>query len=54
MSATTTTQAQAKGLRHRLINAVRGFATELYVAQGGWIAAPAKSVTAGGNRKQAA
>jgi len=54
MPATILTQAQAKGLRRRLINAVRDFATELYAVQGGWIAAPAKSASTDNNRKLAA
>jgi hypothetical protein len=41
MSTATITQAQDKGLRHQLADTVariRGFATELYAAHGGWIA----------------
>lgn len=57
MSATTITQAQEKGLRHQLegiLDAVCGFATELYAVQGGWVAASAKPANTTEARKQAA
>ncbi|GAB3456221.1 hypothetical protein GCM10027321_09820 [Massilia terrae] len=46
MSAATITQAHSKGLRHHisaLVENVRGFATELFAAHGGWLAPAAKT-----------